>query len=205
MLAIVSMALTKFSVLQLQRRLCGLQPASRYIKVMHRALAVAIVIWTIFSVFALAFQCGTVSPQTYEHVKCANGVLWYPVTIMNAITDAALAFSFTPIIMALSVRRQTKAKVIILLGARILYVYRTLAHGLPGTDRVQSLHSDHPTSRIARTELDKGRPDKGHDETHHAAADRHESLHADRSRDWLTQFHREPDRRRLWCRSSRLE
>lgn len=119
-LAIVSMALTKFSVLQLQRRLCGLQPASRYIKIMHRALAVAIVIWTIFSVFALAFQCGTVSPQTYEPVKCANGVLWYPVTIINAITDAALAFSFTPIIMALSARRKTKAKVIILLGARIL-------------------------------------------------------------------------------------
>jgi hypothetical protein len=119
-LAIVSMALTKSSVLQLQRRLCGLQPASRYIKVMHRALAVAIVIWTIFSVFALAFQCGTVSPQTYEPVKCANGVLWYPVTIINAITDAALAFSFTPIIMALSARRKTKAKVIILLGARML-------------------------------------------------------------------------------------
>jgi hypothetical protein len=119
-LAIVSMALTKFSVLQLQRRLCGLQPASRYIKVMHRALAVAIVIWTIFSVFALAFQCGTVSPQIYEPDRCANGALWYPVTIVNAVTDAALAFSFSPIIMALSARTQTKVKVIVLLGARLL-------------------------------------------------------------------------------------
>jgi hypothetical protein len=119
-LAIISMALTKFSVLQLQRRLCGLQPTSRYIKVMHRALAVAIVIWTIFSVFALAFQCGTVSPQIYQHDRCANGALWYPVTILNAVTDAALAFSFSPIIMALSARTRTKVKVIALLGARIL-------------------------------------------------------------------------------------
>lgn len=114
------MALTKSSVLQLQRRLCGLQPASRYIKVMHRALAVAIIIWTVFSVFALAFQCGTASPQTYDPGKCANGVLWYPITIVNAITDTALAFSFSPIIMALSARTQTKVKVIILLGARLL-------------------------------------------------------------------------------------
>lgn len=43
------MAFTKFSVLQLQHRLCGLQPASRYIKVIHCALAAAIVIWTIFN------------------------------------------------------------------------------------------------------------------------------------------------------------
>lgn len=114
------MALTKSSVLQLQRRLCGFQPASRYIEVMHRALAVAIVIWTIFSVFALSFQCGTVRPQIYEPGRCADGALWYPVTIGNAITDAALAFSFSPIIMALSARRKTKAKVIVLLGARTL-------------------------------------------------------------------------------------
>jgi hypothetical protein len=119
-LAIISMALTKSSVLQLQRRLCGLQPANRYIKVMHRALAVAIVIWTIFSVFALAFQCGTANPQDYEADRCANGALWYAVSIGNAVTDAALAFSFSPIIMALSARTQTKAKVIILLGARLL-------------------------------------------------------------------------------------
>lgn len=114
------MALAKFSVLQLQRRLCGLQPASRYIKLMHRALAVAIIIWTIFGVFALAFQCGTVNPQVYEPERCANGALWYPVTIGNAVTDAALAFSFSPIIMVLSARMQTKVKVVILLGARLL-------------------------------------------------------------------------------------
>lgn len=34
-LAIISMALAKLSVLQLQRRLCGTHTASRYIKVMY--------------------------------------------------------------------------------------------------------------------------------------------------------------------------
>lgn len=114
------MALAKFSVLQLQRRLCGLQPASRYITVMHRALAGAIMIWTLFSIFALAFQCGTASPQFYEPERCDNGVLWFPVTIVNAVTDAALAFSFSPIILGLTARFQTKAKVMMLLGTRLL-------------------------------------------------------------------------------------
>ena len=87
---------------------------------MHCALAVAIFIWTIFRVFAPAFQCGTVSPQIYEPDRCANGALCYLVTIVNAVTDAALAFSFIPIIVALSARTQTEAKGILLLGARIL-------------------------------------------------------------------------------------
>jgi hypothetical protein len=114
------MALAKSSVLQLQRRLCALQPTSRYIKVMHRTLASAIVLWTLFGVLALAFQCGTQSPYIYTPDKCSNGVLWYPVTILNAVTDAALAFSFSPIILTLVAKTQTKAKVMILLGARLL-------------------------------------------------------------------------------------
>jgi hypothetical protein len=119
-LAIISMACTKFSVLQLQRRLCGVRPTSRYIEVMYQALAGILVIWTLFSVLAIAFQCGIASPHIYEPDKCAGGVVWYPITIVNAITDAVLAFSFSPIILKLAARRRTKVKIMGLLGMRLL-------------------------------------------------------------------------------------
>jgi hypothetical protein len=121
-LAIISMACTKFSVLQLQRRLCGVRPNSRYIKVMFQALAGTLVVWTLLSVLAIAFQCGVSSPYIYEADKCAGGSLWYPVIVGNAVTDCALAFSFSPIIMKLAARRQTKAKVMALLSTRLFWV-----------------------------------------------------------------------------------
>lgn len=49
-----------------------------------------------------------------------NGVLWYPVTVLNAVTDAALAFSFNPIILKLAAKTRMKVKMMALLGTRIL-------------------------------------------------------------------------------------
>ena len=112
------MSLAKLSVLQLQRRLCGIQPRSRYIKVMYRGLLGTIIIWTVFSTFGLAFHCGTASPHAYGSERCLNGSLWYAVAAVNAITDAALAFSFSPIILRLSAKTRTKVKIMMLLGAR---------------------------------------------------------------------------------------
>lgn len=114
------MALAKFSVLHLQRRLCGSHSTDRYIKVMLIILNGSIAIWAIFSVFALAFQCGTARPYHYQPEQCAHGAVWYPVTVLNAVTDAALAFSFSPVIVKLAARTQMKAKVMGLLGSRVL-------------------------------------------------------------------------------------
>jgi hypothetical protein len=119
-LAILSMSLAKLSVLQLQRRLCGIQPSSPYIRVMYWSLLGTIVVWTLFSTFGLAFHCGTANPYVYEAEKCSNGSLWYAIAAFNAITDAALAFSFSPVILTLSAKRSTKVKIMVLLGARIV-------------------------------------------------------------------------------------
>jgi hypothetical protein len=119
-LAILSMSLAKLSVLQLQRRLCGIQPSSPYIRVMYWSLLGTIVVWTLFSTFGLAFHCGTANPYVYEAEKCSNGSLWYAIVAFNAITDAALAFSFSPVILTLSAKRSTKVKIMVLLGARIV-------------------------------------------------------------------------------------
>jgi hypothetical protein len=114
------MSLAKLSVLQLQRRPCGIEPRSRYIKIMYWALLGAIVIWTLFSVYGLAFHCGASSPHVYKLEEGSNRSLWYPIAAVNAITDAALAFSLSPIILALSAKTRTKVKVMVLLGARIV-------------------------------------------------------------------------------------
>lgn len=119
-LAILSMSLSKVSVLQLQRRLCGIQPRSRYIKAMYWTLLCTIIVWTLFSTFALAFRCGTTRPHVYDSGKCSDGSLWYPIAAVNAITDAALAFSFSPIILRLSAKTRTKVKIMVLLGSRIV-------------------------------------------------------------------------------------
>jgi hypothetical protein len=112
------MSLAKLSVLQLQRRLCGIQPRSRYIKIMYWGLLGTIVIWTLFSTLGLAFQCGADSPHAYRSERCSNGSVWYAVTAVNAITDAALAFSFSPIILRLSAKTRIKVKIMMLLGGR---------------------------------------------------------------------------------------
>jgi hypothetical protein len=117
-LAILSMSLAKLSVLQLQRRLCGIQPRSRYIKIMYWGLFGTIIIWTLFSTFGLAFHCGAARPDVYAAEKCSNGSLRYAIATVNATTDAALAFSFSPIILTLSAKTRTKVKIMMLLGAR---------------------------------------------------------------------------------------
>lgn len=91
-------------------------------KMMYWVLAGSVTGWIVFSIFAIALQCGTSDPHIYKPAKCADGVLWYPVTIMNLMTDAALAFSLSPIILKLSANQATKLKIMILLGLRILYV-----------------------------------------------------------------------------------
>ncbi|KAM0715722.1 hypothetical protein Q7P37_009222 [Cladosporium fusiforme] len=145
LLAILVMATAKSSVLQLQRRLCGITLTSRYIQIMYRSLAGAIIIWTLFSIFAIAFQCSATSPHIYEPERCANGVVWYPVTIGNAVTDAALAFSFNPIIWKLVAKTRMKVRLMVILGSRIIVCIATavqiasLSKGLTEPDRTRAM------------------------------------------------------------------
>jgi len=113
------MSLAKLSVLHLQRRLCGNHSKVGYIKIMHLLLNVAIGIWTAFSIFTLALQCGVKNPQIYQPDRCVNGVVWYPITILNALTDAALALSLSPVILKLNTKTHMKVKIMCLLGCRL--------------------------------------------------------------------------------------
>jgi len=118
MIAVLSMACSKISVLHLMRRLStqGMQ------RVYPFALA-GIGVWTIFSVFALAFQCGATNPWVYSPAKCAGqGAVWYPVIILNILTDAMLSFLFAPIALRLQLGLAQRLTVTVLFGLRLLYV-----------------------------------------------------------------------------------
>ena len=87
---------------------------------MYPILGGCILAWAVFSMLAIALQCGTSSPEVYRPNRCMNGALWYPVTALNCLTDAALAFSFAPVVVQLVMSRGQKIKVIVLFSTRIL-------------------------------------------------------------------------------------
>lgn len=77
--------------------------------------------WFLFSVFAIAFQCGMPSPWIFTFEKCAaGGKLWYPIIVFNILTDAILALFFLPVIWKLQMSRSQRATVASLFGIRIV-------------------------------------------------------------------------------------
>lgn len=111
------MTCAKLSVLHLVRRLISKNSS------MHRVYPVvfaSIIVWLVFSVFAIAFECD--SPhQIYKPDRCAGrGAVWYPIIIFNAITDALLAFLFTPVVWNLQMPQGQKLTVCSLFAIRIM-------------------------------------------------------------------------------------
>lgn len=78
-------------------------------------------VWFIFSVFAIAFQCN--SPRwVYRPDTCVGqGVLWYPIIIVNILTDATISSAFIPVIWRLHMANDTKFTVCMLFGFRLRY------------------------------------------------------------------------------------
>ena len=202
LLALISMAFAKTSVLHLQRRLMGPNLSGNYMKRMYLIIGACILVWVLFSVFAIAFQCGTTLPTHYRPGRCAGGALWYPVTITNALTDAALAFSFFPVLMDLAMQKQTKIKVACLLGMRLLSVclsrdcHFTLTTG-------QSLRCDHCSDSNSCTQSTSGGSVPSFGVSRDPAADRHEPLHPHRRRPRSPQLLRKPHCQSIWNRDSR--
>jgi hypothetical protein len=92
----------------------------------YYAASLFIVAWTVFSVLALAFQCGSTRPWVYTPQRCLNeGALWYPIIIFNLLSDAALAFLVAPVLWKLNMARIQRVIVIGLFAIRILYVCHT--------------------------------------------------------------------------------
>ena len=169
------MAFAKMSVLHLQRRLTGPNINSNYMKCMYWILGGCILAWVLFGVFAIAFQCGLPLSTHYTPGRCAGGALWYPVIIINALTDVALAFSFFPVIMDLAMQKQTKIRVGCLLSIRLMSVCISPGCYFTLTTK-QSLHCDHCSDCSSCTESTSGGSIPSHGVSCNPAANRDEPL-----------------------------
>lgn len=76
--------------------------------------------WTLFALFTIAFQCGLPHPWVFSRKRCtAGGNLYYPVIVLNILTDAFLALFFLPVIWRLRMDKSERWKVIVLFGSRV--------------------------------------------------------------------------------------
>lgn len=86
-----------------------------------RIITAAVLIWTVFSVFTIAFQCGLPQPWIFLLDKCAaNGRLWYVILALDAATDVVLATFFLPVIWRLQMEHSIRSTVTLLFAARIV-------------------------------------------------------------------------------------
>lgn len=126
MMAIIVMASAKISVVHLIMRLS--QRRSRLYTACH-IVSGAIAFWTVFSILSLALQCKLPRPWVYSPQKCAGaGALWYPVVVLNLLTDAVLAFLFAPVLWRLKMSRKQRLTITSLFSIRIGYVSHVNSH-----------------------------------------------------------------------------
>lgn len=84
-------------------------------------LQISICCWGIFSVFAIAFQCGLPMPWLYLPDRCiGSGALWYAVLIWSTITDAWLAVSAWPSFPDMQLSSKQRQTAAALMGSRFL-------------------------------------------------------------------------------------
>lgn len=91
---------------------------------LSRALKSLIGLWTVFSIFSIAFQCGVARPWQFTYDTCAaHGSLYYFVAAGNIVTDAALACYIIPTILQLQMNRYLKILVSSMFMTRLVYVF----------------------------------------------------------------------------------
>jgi hypothetical protein len=87
----------------------------RFVPIAHGSTLV----WTVFAVFALAFQCS--APRSlYRADQCLNGALWYPVIIANLLSDFGISIMFIPTVWQLQMQTSQRLTVVSLFLVRIL-------------------------------------------------------------------------------------
>ncbi|PSN70882.1 hypothetical protein BS50DRAFT_269101 [Corynespora cassiicola Philippines] len=114
LLAVVVMTLGKLSSAFLIGRVA---PQSLLNKVV---LFGSVVSWSVYSLFAVAFQCGTSQPWVMNEQKCHGGSLMVSVIVFDMVSDILLAVWILPVLRPLHMDRRRRRTVAILFGARII-------------------------------------------------------------------------------------
>ena len=152
------MACAKVSVVQLIMRLS--QRRSK-IHTACRIMNGAITLWTLFSIFSLAFQCEMPKPWVYAPQRCVgSGAVWYPIVLINLLTDAVLSFLFAPVLWKLIMSREQRLTIASLFAIRISYVSTPTNSGADPLTSSQSVHRSHLSAGIIALSVTCIRPDR---------------------------------------------
>jgi hypothetical protein len=114
LLGILSQTAAKVSVVMLFKRIV---PAN----VHHHIFLACVGVWSIASIFMIAFQCQLPSPWVFVPSQCTtHGNVQYPYIIVNMVTDIMLATGILPTVWNLNTRRETRIAVIMLFASRFV-------------------------------------------------------------------------------------
>ncbi|KAK5702998.1 hypothetical protein LTR97_003944 [Elasticomyces elasticus] len=98
-------------------------------KKLSLALKAVIGIWTVFSIFTIAFQCGVPRPWEFTHDKCAaHGKLYYVIIAGDMATDGILACYIIPTVVELQMSRYLKISVSSLFMTRLFVCALSLGY-----------------------------------------------------------------------------
>ena len=116
LLAVFSMGLAKLSIALLYRRLELYVHGRLYLI----PLATAI-FWTVFSIFAVAFECHAPSPWLVSSSHCPEGSgLTIAVAVLNFLSDAVLVAFPLPGLWSLAMPIWSRVTVMLLFSSRIM-------------------------------------------------------------------------------------
>ncbi|KAF2759347.1 hypothetical protein EJ05DRAFT_485375 [Pseudovirgaria hyperparasitica] len=120
LLSIVIQALAKASVAILSGRIDNV---GKQMRIWVWVLAGLITIWTLFSVFSVAFMCRSPERYIFENARCRTGrYLWYPITVLNIITDLLLGTVILPVILNLNMAIGLRLSISALFILRLVWV-----------------------------------------------------------------------------------
>ncbi|KAL8633775.1 hypothetical protein Q9189_000511 [Teloschistes chrysophthalmus] len=96
-------------------------------KSLIRGLGAFVCLWTIASIFAVAFQCRPPTPWQFMRGKCIDITgFWAAYDVVNVVTDVALVLMPWKILSKLQVEAKRKAIIIGCFAARIFVVAATI-------------------------------------------------------------------------------
>ncbi|KAK5759966.1 hypothetical protein LTS12_009862 [Elasticomyces elasticus] len=124
-LGIITQTLAKCAVVLMVERIAS----ELSTKKLSLALKAVIGIWTVFSIFTIAFQCGVPRPWEFTHDKCAaHGKLYYVIIAGDMATDGVLACYIIPTVVELQMSRYLKISVSSLFMTRLVVCALSLGY-----------------------------------------------------------------------------
>lgn len=115
LVGIAAQWLAKLSFLQLSQLIVA--RASRSYNIIFSIVT----FWGLFSFLAIALQCGPKEPWIYAPDACpTKGLFYFPVIIMNILTDILLSAWILPMLWKLLLDAEWRFLFIILFGSRLV-------------------------------------------------------------------------------------